>query len=171
MTSQKMSCEQCEGQLFDFHEGRLAADQAAAVDQHLKHCDACSGLLNDIWQMSLVASRWQEQSVPQWERHSAFFSRSSWQFPQMLATAASLLALVLVLTDVHFVSSDAGLTLRMGRADYVSASALDDFRAAQQDELDQGFQRLTAQQVASNQVILNSMLETSRSEQIGRAHV
>lgn len=164
MTSHEMSCEQCEQQLFDFHEGRLAANMAAVVDQHLKHCDGCSGLLNDIWQMSLVASRWQDQPVPQWDRQSAFFSRSGWQFPQMLATAASLLALVLVLTDVHFVSEDNGVSLRLGRADYVSAAVLDEFRDAQQDQLEQGFQRLTAQQVASNQVILNSMLETSRSE-------
>jgi predicted anti-sigma-YlaC factor YlaD len=164
MTGNEVNCEACEQQLFDFHEGRLTGEAASQVDAHLKHCDACSALLNDIWQMSLAASRWQDQRVPDWDRKSAFFEGKRWQFPQLLATAASLLALVLVLTDVHFVSGDGGITLRMGRGDYVSVSTLDQFRDIQQAQLEQGFDKLTAQQVASNQLMLGTMLDTSRKE-------
>ena len=164
MTHEEMTCEKCESLLFDFHEGRLSPPTAADIDQHLKDCSNCSSLLNDIWQMSLAASRWQDRAVPGWDRRGTFFSRRAWQAPQMFATAASLLALVLVLTDVHFVSSNDGLTLRMGRDEYVSTTALADFRSQQDSQLNQGLEKLTAQQVASNQLILRTLLDTSRKE-------
>ncbi len=159
-----MQCEQCESVLFDFNEGNLSPEASAEVNSHLETCDECSALLNDIWQMGLVSSRWQDQRVPLWNRRQQFFAGSSWQFPQLLATAASLLALVMVLTDVHFVTSDDGIMLKAGRSDYVSETSLAMLKAEQDNEFDQRFQKLTAQQVASNQLMLRTILDTSRQE-------
>ena len=159
-----MQCEQCESLLFEFNEGILSAELSADVDSHLKSCDECALLLNDIWQMGLVSSRWQDQNVPLWNRRAHFFSKSNWQFPQLLATAASFLALVIVLSDVHFVTNDDGITLTAGRSDYVSESKLVSLKAEQDAAFDQRFQKLTTQQVASNQLIVRTLLQTSRQE-------
>lgn len=159
-----MKCEQCESVLFEFNEGSTPADLSAEINAHLESCDACAQLLNDIWQMGLVSSRWRDESVPLWNRRQYFFSRSSWQFPQLLATAASLLALVLVLSDVHFVTGHNGITLKAGRSDYVSQSNLALLKTEQDGEFDQRFQRLTAQQVASNRLMFRTLLERSRQE-------
>lgn len=163
METTELNCEQCEDQLFDFHEGRLSPEQSASIDQHLKQCNACSQLLNDIWQMSLVSTRWQDESVPNWQRDS-HFAKSGWQFPQTLATAASLLALVLVLTDVHFVSSNDGLTLRMGRNNYLSKVDVEALKAEQKNYLDESIQQLTSQQSETNQLLLRTMLQSTRQE-------
>jgi hypothetical protein len=157
-------CNECESLLFDFHEGKLNADTAAAVDSHLQQCDECSASLSDIWQMSLVATRWQDQQPGKLDHRSTFFASSrSWQFPQVFATAASVLALVIVLTDTHFVANDDGISLRLGR-DYVSENQLMSFQAQQASTIESHMQTLTAQQVASSQFLLRSVLDTSRKE-------
>lgn len=159
MTNANFDCEQCQQHLFEFHEGALGSALAVQVDQHLKGCDECAALLNDIWQMNLVSTRWQEvEPAPQ---HTPVSTR---QWPQTLATAASILALVLVITDTHFVTGDDGITLKVGRSGYVSNTDLQDFRRDQDSAFNERFQRLTAQQVASNQLMLRSVLETSREE-------
>ena len=159
-----MQCEQCESLLFEFNEGILSAELSADVDSHLQTCNECSQLLNDIWQMGLVSSRWQDQNVPLWNRRGHFFSKSNWQFPQLLATAASFLALVIVLSDVHFVTNDEGITLKAGRSDYISEGRLVSLKAEQDASFNQRFQKLTAQQVVSNQLVLRTLLDTSRQE-------
>ena len=161
---QKMNCETCQSGLFDFHEGTLDPAESARVDAHLQDCDACAALLADIWQMNLVSSRWQDQQVGPWNRSEHLAQRSGWQFPQVLATAASLLALVIVLTDTHVVSTDEGLTFKVGRDDYVTQQSLARLRSDQAAIIDERFQKLTSQQAASNQVLLRSVLETSREE-------
>jgi hypothetical protein len=159
-----MRCEQCESLLFEFHDGALAADVATSIDTHLQDCDSCADSLSSIWQMSLVSSRWRDEHTPSWDRKHYFFPRSNWQFPQMLATAASLLALVLVLTDVHFVTGADGIALKSGRSNYVSTASLDAFKADQDVYFGARFQKLTVQQVASNQLMLRSLLDTSQQE-------
>ena len=165
MTS--LTCDQCESQLFEFHEGQLAPEQAARVDEHLQDCDACSRLLADIWQMSLVSTRWQDESALKWNRGEHFESRR-WQLPQLTAVAASVLAVVLVLTDTHITRTEDGFRLRVGRDAYVTSDELARFgetvKTDQAAVIDQRFQRLTTQQAASNQLLLRSVLDTSREE-------
>ena len=114
--------------------------------------------------MNLVATRWQEQEVRNWDRSGAFFSKKSWQFPQIFATAASLLTLVVVLTDTHFVVNNDGIAVKFGRSGYVSEATLADFSDSQKTSLNQNLQRLTAQQIASNQLVLKTILDTSHQE-------
>lgn len=155
---QVTDCTQCEDKLFDFHEGNLDASTAAEVDAHLKTCDACAQLLNDIWQMNLVSTRWQDQQVPvlQANRGDYHFRKSGWQLPQLIATAASILALAVVLTDT--------MLDRASAPDVVTQAQLAEYRSTQDQRFNERFQRLTDQQVASNQLVLRTMLDTSRQE-------
>ena len=160
MNTHEIDCETCEQHLFEFHEGNLTAALSLKVDQHLKHCDECAALLRDIWQMNLVTTRWQDEEPAK----QATAQATNWQWPQTLATAASILALIMVLTDTHFVTSDEGITMKVGRSGYVSESELQNFRLTQDAAITDRFDRLTAQQVASDQLMLRSALEVSREE-------
>lgn len=163
-----LSCSDVEERLFEFHEGQLPSEESALVDQHLQSCDECSQLLNDIWQMGLVSTRWQDQTAGRWNRNEHFERRSTWQMPQMTAIAASVLALVLVLTDTHITQTDDGFRLRVGRDGYVTTEQLTqvstDLTSHQSGYIDRRFQQLTSQQNAGNQLLLRTMLETSREE-------
>lgn len=156
----ELNCEQCETHLFDFHEGKLGESLSGRVDTHLQDCDRCSALLNDIWQMNLVASRWEDETP----RSSMPAVKPAWSVPQLVATAASVLALVLVLTDTHFVANDDGFSVKIGRDSYVSDEQFARYQQAQHAEIDGRLQRLSAQQLASNQLMMRTLLETSRTE-------
>lgn len=155
------NCNQCQQHLFDFHEGRIDAHLGVLVDDHLKDCDGCAALLNDIWQMNLITTRWQDETPSATGIAKAHQPR---QWTQLFATAASLLALIMVLTDTHIVASDSELTLKMGRSGYVSASSLEALKLAQNEKIETSLNRITAQQLASNQLMMRAMLETSRAE-------
>lgn len=163
-----MNCEQCEADLFDFHEGHLDAQASAAIDQHLKTCEDCSALLNDIWQMNLAASRWQDEapatrkSMPESMPEQAI--RSQWQLPNIVATAASVLALVLVLTDTQISADRTGIAIQFGQKDFVTADSLEALNQQQVDQFQTQINRITAQQVASDQLVLRSVLQASREE-------
>jgi hypothetical protein len=163
MNDKNINCETCEEQLFDFHEGNLDPASSALVDAHLHRCEMCSGLLNDIWQMGLVATRWQDHAVPEWQR-SSHQKKSAWQLPQMLATAASMLALVLVLTDAHLVTTGSGVSLTFGSPGYVSEATFLETQQKQRAEFGQQLQLLATQQVSSDQLVLRSVLQASREE-------
>lgn len=160
-----IKCSQCEEKLFDYHEGRLDAAIAGRISQHLERCDDCALLLNDIWQMGLVSTRWQDETLPAWDRTFGRHAQSQWQLPQLLATAASVLALVMVLTGTRITTTENGISLTTGNGtdqvkDYVTA---DQF-AAFTERQDEGLRELAARQVASDQLVLRSVIETSRQE-------
>ncbi len=157
-----MNCDQCESRLFDFHEGKLSPDDATGIDAHLQDCPDCTALLNDIWQVSLAASRWHDQSVPSVRGAKYLPEKRSWQ--TSLALVASFLALVMVVTDAHIVTGDGDITLAFGRSDLASQRDLAEFQQVQARIVDQGISKLTAQQVASNQLMLRTLLSTSREE-------
>ena len=170
----KMNCEQCEDLLFDFHEGRLPAGLAADVDTHLQSCSGCGALLNDIWQMSLVASRWQDQTPGSYDRGrhdqsghdrggKAEVKSRSWRFPEVLATAVSILAMILVLTDARIDTSD-GLALRFGSGHYVTEDNFSQLQAAVAGGWQQRLDDLSARQAAGDQLVLRSVLRASREE-------
>lgn len=164
-----MNCEQCETLLFDLHEGKLEANVASQVDKHLSSCNECAALLNDIWQMGIVSTRWQDQPLPDRtpfsdERSTKGSPQRTWQLPQIFATAVSVLAMVVVLSDARISKVPEGITLSFGEPDYVSTAALTDFRNELDAVFSQRFERLTTQQIASNQLVLRSVLDTSRAE-------
>lgn len=155
-----IDCSACEAQLFEFHEGKLSPDNAAAMNAHLAQCDRCSELLGDIWQMGLVASRWQDESVPGHNRPQIEDRHTRWGLPQIVATAASIIAVVLVLTDTRVVPEDGGFRVVVGTSQYVTQSDFENFSRDQRQQLTQ----LASTQVASDQLVLRSMLEASREE-------
>ncbi len=164
MQSTDLNCEQCQDLLFDFHEGRLEPENAARVDRHLKTCNECSAFLNDIWQMGLVATRWQDQNPANYDRgRTSDHQQQGWRFPEVLATAASILAIVLVLTDASIDTSN-GVVLKFGTDDYISEQTFAAYQAEQADRWDERLDELTARQVASDQLVLRSVLQASREE-------
>lgn len=158
-----MNCEQCEAGLFDFHEGNLDETAAADIDAHLKGCEDCSALLNDIWQMNLVSSRWQEEQ-PAKRAAPAQQPARQWQLPNVVAMAASILALVLVVTDTHITTNESGIAIRFGSGGYVTQDALNAITKKQSDVFQSQIAQVADQQVASDQLVLRTVLEASREE-------
>lgn len=164
MQSTEMNCEKCQDLLFDFHEGKLAPELAISVDEHLKSCNDCSEVLNDIWQMGLVATRWQDQAPGNYDRSTTGnLHRQGWRFPEVFATAASILAIVLVLTDASLDTSN-GVVLRFGADNYLTEQTFASYQAQQAEKWDEQFDQLSARQVASDQLVLRSVLQASREE-------
>lgn len=162
--NEEMNCERCRDLLFDFHEGKLSPEPAAQVDHHLQSCDECSAYLDDIWQMSLVATRWQDQTPPDYGRQlTADLHKQSWRFPEVFAMAASIFAIVLVLTDARVETSD-GVAIRFGGDSYLTAEHFEEYKTEQTDQWNQRLDELSAMQVASDQLVLRSVLQASREE-------
>ena len=75
-----------------------------------------------------------------------------------------MLALVLVLTDAHVVSTDNGVSLTFGTSGYVSEAIFLEAEQKQRAEFTRGLQQLATQQVSSDQLVLRSVLQASREE-------
>ena len=163
-----MNCEQCEAELFDFHEGNLSEAAAANIDAHLKGCEDCSALLSDIWQMNLVSSRWQDESPALSSIAPSAASLQSparqWQLPNVVAMAASILALVMVVTDTHITTDESGIAIRFGQPGYVTEDAMAAMSQKQSELFLSQIERVADQQVASDQLVLRTVLEASREE-------
>lgn len=166
-----MQCEETRKYLFEYHEGRLPDLERQAVDKHLEQCAECSGLLSEIWEMALVASSWREQTVPRWNRRALFFSDTSLYLPwlNLASVAASVVILVVLIFQVEIRSTADGLVLAAGGSgNAITLEELDrrfrerDLELA--DVLATNNERLTAQQVATNQLLLRTILQTSREE-------
>jgi len=117
--------------------------------------------------MSQMTHRWENARVPSWRKQDTFFESSSWQWPQMLAMAASVLALVLVLTDVHITTTDNGITLARGNGAAVTQQVeaqLASYADTQADLLNQRLDEYSDQQAANNQLMLTTLLQASRQE-------
>lgn len=166
-----MQCEETEKYLFEFTEGGLTAIQRKAVDQHLQKCETCASLLNDIWETSLQSANWQDVAVPRWDRRSLFFSSSRSPLPwlNLVSVAASALLLIVVLFRVEVMNNDDGFSVRFaGQNNLVSKGELAQRMAMMQQDYQRTFNanvaRLTSQQVATNQLLLRTILETNRQE-------
>lgn len=171
-----MQCEETGKYLFEFTEGGLTALERKAVDQHLQQCEPCSSLLNDIWETSLQSANWQDVAVPRWDRKSVFFgwygtpaSRAPLPWLNLVSVAASALLLIVVLFRVEVMSNDDGFSIRFaGQNNLVSKGELEQRMAMMQQDYQRTFNtnvdRLTSQQVATNQLLLRTVLETSRQE-------
>jgi hypothetical protein len=164
------SCEQCKEQLFDFVDGNLPPLEQQIVDQHLQHCESCNLELGNIWNLQSRASHWSDKRVPRWNKKQFFFEPSPWPMRMQWVTSfASVFVLILVLTEARISTVD-GLTVDFAGRDalYVSQSDLTEqitrAQLQQQAELDTSVQKLTGQQITTNQLLLRTVLDTSRQE-------
>ena len=165
--SSTMNCEQCKPNLFDLMDSTINVDTREEVNAHLDQCEACAALMARLWEMNAMSTRWSEQRVPHWNRRAAWFdSVAFWPILQVASAFASILVVVLVLAQVQ-VSTGDGLTVTFGnsymRAEDVRAE-LAQFKQDQQFQLATSIDRLTSQQAASNQLVLNTVLRSSREE-------
>lgn len=163
-----MNCDQCKSDLFGFVEGTLNASRRGEIDDHLQGCEPCNRALADIWQMQMIASRWHDEQVPpHWKPRSLFFDTAPWLPRLQLATSvASIFLLVIVLADVRISTRD-GIEVGAVR-DYIDSAELTGemsaFRQSQQADVQRRLDRFSSQQVATNQLLLRTILETSREE-------
>jgi len=162
-----MNCEQCQDGLFNYVESTLAAQPKQDMDEHLQNCEECSAMLTDIWEMQNISMRWHDEPTPKWNRSMGLFDTNPWPFRlQWAASFASIFVLVLVLGEVRISTND-GLTIDFGR-DYVSPEQLNQqlvaLKNSQKEELNTNVVRLTENQVATNQLLLRTMLDTRRRE-------
>lgn len=171
-----MQCEESEKYLFDFSTGGLTELERKAVDQHLQHCAECSRLLSDIWETASQSTAWQDVAVPRWEKRSLFFDSSgspragsSLAWLNLVSVAASALVLVAVLFRVEVMTGENSFSIGFAeQKDLVSTEELDRRLSILQQDNQRAFyanvDRLTTRQVATNQLLLRTILEVSRQE-------
>lgn len=165
--SSDLTCEQCRLQLDGLLDESIGQEARAALDAHLDECEACSGVLAELWQLKMMATRWQDRQVPHWNRRAMFFDTPTWLPRLQIASAfASLLVLALVLARVEISTAD-GFSVQFGES-YATAEQVDarvqQLKRDQEMQLQAGFNKLTSQQVASNQLLLRTVLDLSRQE-------
>ncbi|MFT7687522.1 MAG: hypothetical protein ACI9FB_002878 [Candidatus Azotimanducaceae bacterium] len=166
------SCEQNRNLLMDFVDNTLNPLQKQSVEMHLGRCEDCTSNLQDCWEMQALSTSWQDEKVPHWARRKTFFEGYQW-LPklQMASTFATMFVLVLVLGSAQ-ISTTNGLQISFGQKDFLTNSDLEQKITSLQDQLyDQQsiqLQRnvadLSSRQVATNQLLLKTILERSREE-------
>jgi hypothetical protein len=161
-------CNEYRDLLPELVDGQLSALQKQRADQHLNQCDDCSETLSQLWQMQAAASRWEDQPVPHWNRRRTFFPEVSW-LPnlQWVSSIASVVVLVLVVTQASVSTAD-GLSIQFGERSSVTeealAQVLTELELRQTDNFNQRVSNLSNQQLASNQLLLRTVMEMSREE-------
>ena len=160
------SCETCQDQLFDYVDNKLTTAAHVRAEQHMETCAECRATLSDIWNMQSTASHWRESAPSTWDRKQ-YFDSTPWHVQlQWVASFASIVVLVLVLGEARISTND-GLTIEFGR-DYISQEQLSQqlvsLQEDQQRQMDTSVGKLTSQQITTNQLLLRSVLDTSRKE-------
>lgn len=160
-------CSEARLQLMDLVDLSSANYDREALNTHLEHCEDCRATLSELWELQAMATRWHDAPVPHWSRRDAFFERRSWLPSLQLTSAfASVVVLVLMLAQVH-VSMANGLSVSFG-GDYVHqqelAQELSQLRDEQRAALSDSMDKVAANQVANNQLVLDTLLTTSRNE-------
>jgi hypothetical protein len=154
--------------LFDYADNQLKPLERQLVDQHLQHCDDCNTELSSIWNMQSASNEWADQRVPLlnkgWgNKKQYFFEPSPW--PKRIQWTSSF-ASVLVLTQARFSTID-GLTVDFA-SDFISHNELSlqltNLQARNQMQLNSRVQKLTSQQVETNQLLLCTVLSASQQE-------
>jgi hypothetical protein len=165
-----LQCEQAQLHLFEFADGGLTSSLRGDIDQHLQSCDACSELLQGIWEMELKSTAWTDINVPGWNRRDHFFgSRQSFSWFQLAGAMSSVLVLILVLFRAELSSDESGFQISFGGPqDYVSSQEFDfklrELAIQNQRNVDASMGDFGSAQIAANQLMLRTMLAASRSE-------
>ena len=161
------NCEACQEALFDLADNTLAANDRKAVEAHLSGCDECQDAFNGIWNMQRAASQWQDQVPPRWNQRALFFGERDFSFLggfQWATSLASVLVLVLVMTEARISTTD-GLTISFGgQENIVTVEQLNAAIGNLENRQDTSLVNFTDRQVATNQLLLRTLLETSREE-------
>ena len=165
--SSEFNCSQCQARLTDLVDGCIDAGDRSAVYAHLDHCAECNVLLSQLWNLQSMAARWRDEPVPRRARLQLSFEPPAWFGRLQVASAlASVLLLVLVLTQVHVTTRD-GFSVRFGDAQTRSEDIrgqLDRFRAEQQSVLSANIDQLNARQATDNQLVFSTLLAATRNE-------
>ncbi len=160
-------CERSKLQLVDLIEDELSILEKQKLDQHLDQCESCRNQLAELWDLKALSTHWKDVPTPTWDRRQNLFEKFSLLSGfQYISSFASILVLILVLTSAE-ISTSNGFTVNFG-GNYVSraelAQRLDSIETDQRDYLQTSIQRLTDQQVTTSQLLMKSMLTTSRTE-------
>ncbi len=165
-----MRCEDSQLMLFEFAENQLQATDRQSIEQHLQTCDECAALLQDIWEMSLKSANWEDFTPPPASDMGHYVQPIRLPWLQMVSAFASVLVLVLVIFRLEITSNDEGLNISFGgERERINYSAEMDARFKQFEEKNQAyltasFDKLSTQQLTSNQLLLSTVLEASRNE-------
>ena len=159
--------EECRLLLADLLDGKLNSLQKQRLDQLVSQSKECAELMSDAWQMQAAATRWQDEQVPAWQRLKAFFPDANW-LPniQWVSIFASVLVLVLVLTNAN-VDTSRGFSISFGEQGMTEAEVvalINDLEKQQQTQLDTTIATLNSQQVATNQLLLRTVMKMNREE-------
>ena len=166
-----MQCEEAEKYLFEFSDGGLTDLERTAVDQHIQQCESCAALLGEIWETESQAANWRDLPAPNWDKRSLFFGSPAIRLPwlNLAGLSATALLLVVVLFRIEVTSSDRGLSVSFaGQNNVVSSEEFERRLSMLQEDSQRSFnvnaERLTSQQIATNQLLLRAILDTSRQE-------
>lgn len=171
-TDGNFSCDQSRNLLMDFVENTLTPLQKQRVEIHLSHCEDCNSTLQDCWDMLALSTRWRDEKVPHWAKRKTFFLGYQWLPKLHLAsTFATMLVLVLVLVNAQ-VSTSNGLQVSFGEKDFLTNADLEQkitslqsqLNDQQSEQLQRNVANLSSRQVATNQLLLKTILERSREE-------
>lgn len=158
-----MTCNQCQNLLIDLQDGRLDDSTRQTVDRHLGDCPACATRLAELWALEAAATRWSDQPVPAWNRRARFFEPRPWPaLFQWAGTAASFVLLIALATQVNIDTSD-GIRFSLG-PDYITEAQVEAQLAQVRLDYEARIDRLRQQQAAGDQLVLTSLLQTSRRE-------
>ena len=169
-----MNCSDFENQLVDYESGQLSPLEKNVMEEHLGHCDACAAKRAWLFEFTLMAGRWEDQPVPEWNRLAPMRPTSdrtkqpdehkvvSLHWHQLLATAASVAALTLVLMQYLLLPGS------NTDASSLNETRLDDRMAAFEQRRDKKLAEvvygLRQYQQESSEIILTSLLDAMRQE-------
>ena len=166
------SCDQSRNLLMDFVDNTLNPLQKQSMELHLSHCEDCNNTLQDWWEMQALSTRWQDVQVPHWARRKTFFESYRW-LPklQIASTFATMLVLVLVLGNAQITTTN-GLQIGFGGTNFLTNSDLEQkitklqnqLKDQQSEQLQRNVADLSSRQLATNQLLLKTILERSREE-------
>lgn len=165
-----MRCEDSQLMLFEFAENQLQETDRRSIEQHLQTCDECAALLQDIWELSLKSANWKDFNPPSAGRLRPYFQPVSFPWLQLAGAFSSVLILVLVIFRLEVTTTDQGMQISLaGERDLTTYyeemdSRFRQFEAKNQAYLSASFDKLNSQQLASNQLLLSTVLEASRNE-------
>jgi hypothetical protein len=166
----------CEHQLIaehvsDYVEGKLPPVLRARCDEAVQQCAHCRDIHAQALEFYALAGKWQQQSVPEWNRARSAVSparpvATSWH--AWAALAASMAAVFLVLLRVE-VSTANGLLISFGgsqteaRVQQLVAAELARHTAAQETLLEERLDDFATDQLTANELLLARWDEANRT--------
>lgn len=169
-----MSCDHqvLADHVCDYIEGKVPPVVRARCDEAVQQCGHCRDIHAQALEFYQLAGKWQQQSVPDWNRARfavapARQPHGSW--PAWAALAASVTAVFLVLLRVE-ISTTNGLLISFGgaqteaRVQQMLAAELERYTTAQDLLVEARLEDFAADQLTANQLLLARWQEATRTE-------